>query len=66
MVTITNNESMLVEQVTIYDSIGKQLSTQTFNNQTEIQLNVENLASGTYMLHLQTAQGTAVKKLVKK
>ena len=32
---------------------------------TEIQLNVEHLASGNYMLHLKTAEGTAVKKLMK-
>ena len=66
VVNITNAENMVVEQVVIYDIAGKQLSTQTFNNETEIQLNVEHLASGTYMLHLQTNQGTAVKKLVKK
>jgi len=57
---------MLVNQVGIYDITGKQLNTQSFNNQTEIQLNVENLVSGTYMLHLQTTAGMAVKKLVKK
>lgn len=66
VVNITNNENMLVNQVTVYDITGKQLNTQTFNNETQIQLNVENLASGTYMLHLQTNEGTAVKKLVKK
>lgn len=66
VVNITNAENMLVQQVVIYDITGKQLSTQSFNNETEIQLNVENLVSGTYILHLQTAQGTAVKKLVKK
>ena len=66
VVNITNNENMLVNQVTVYDITGKQLSAQSFNNQTEIQLNVENLASGTYMLHLQTEEGIAVKKLVKK
>src|SRR5690606_10991413 len=66
VVNITNSENMVVNQVTVYDIAGKQLSTQSFNNDAEIQLNVENLASGTYMLHLQTAQGTAVKKLVKK
>ena len=66
VVNITNAENMRVQQVTIYDVAGKQLSTQNFNNEAEIQLNVENLASGTYMLHLQTKQGTAVKKLVKK
>lgn len=67
IVNITNNENLNVEQITVYNSTGKQINTQTFNNtQQEIQLNVNNLASGTYMLHLQTAQGTAVKKLIKK
>lgn len=66
VVNITNTENMVVNQVAIYDVAGKQLSTQNFNNEAEIQLNVENLASGTYMLHLQTNEGTAVKKLVKK
>ena len=66
VVNITNAENMLVNQVTIYDIAGKQLSTKKYNNETDIQLNVEHLASGTYMLHLQTKQGTAVKKLVKK
>ena len=66
VVNITNAENMQVQQVTIYDSSGKQLSTQSFNNETQIQLNIENLPSGTYMLHLQTNEGTAVKKLVKK
>ena len=66
VVNITNAENMLVNQVAIYDIAGKQLSIQTYNNETEIKLNVEHLASGTYMLHLQTNEGTAVKKLLKK
>ena len=66
VVNITNNENMLVNKVVIYDIAGKQLSAQSFSNETKVQLNVENLVSGTYMLHLQTNKGTAVKKLVKK
>ncbi|UUV20743.1 T9SS type A sorting domain-containing protein [Paenimyroides aestuarii] len=66
VVNITNAENMQIQQITVYDIAGKQLSTQTYNNETEIQLNVEHLANGTYMLHLQTKQGIAVKKLVKK
>src|SRR5690554_578814 len=66
VVHITNSENMQVQQVVIYDITGKQLSIQTFNNQTEIQLNVENLASGVYMLYIETETGVAVKKLVKK
>jgi len=66
VVNITNNENMLVNQVTVYDIAGKELKNQTFTNENQVQLNVENLASGTYMLHLQTTAGMAVKKLIKK
>jgi len=66
VVNITNSENMLVEQVTIYDITGKQLNTQTFNNEAQIQLNVENLVSGIYILQIKTNAGLAVKKLVKK
>lgn len=66
VVNITNSENMLVKQITIYDVTSKLLSTQTFNNELELQLNVENLATGTYMLHLETNQGIAVKKFIKK
>ena len=67
IVNITNSENILVKQVTVYDSNNsKELNTQNFNNESQIQLNVENLASGTYILHIQTNDGLAVKKLVKK
>ena len=66
VVTITNVENMQVQQVAVYDVAGKLITTQNFNEQAEIQLNVENLASGTYILNLQTNEGTAVKKLLKK
>jgi hypothetical protein len=66
VVNITNNENMLVNKVVIYDIAGKQLSAQSFSNETKVQLNVENLVSGTYMLHIQSDSGTAIKKLIKK
>jgi hypothetical protein len=66
VVNITNADNLYVESVTIYDISGKEIKKQAFANETNIQLNVENLASGAYMLHLQTNEGTAVKKLIKK
>lgn len=66
VVNITNNQNMFVKEVAVYDVTGKLINTQSFNEQAEILLNVEHLASGTYLLHLQTNEGTAVKKLVKK
>src|SRR5690554_3025384 len=65
-VTITNSENRRVNQIAVYDVSGKLISIQHYATQQEVRLNVENLASGTYMLHIQTASGTAVKKLVKK
>lgn len=65
VVNISNSENLLIKQVKIYDLSGKLISTQSFNNETEIQLNVDDLASDNYMLHLQTNEGTIVKKLVK-
>ncbi len=66
VVNITNSENMSVKQVEIYDLAGKLINTQNFNNEVEIQLNVENLTSGTYLLHLQTNEGVAMKKIIKK
>ena len=66
IVTITNSENLLVQQIAVYDTTGKLITTENYNSKTEIQLNIEDLASGTYLLHLKTNEGTAVKKLVKK
>lgn len=66
IVTLTTNEEVFINQIEIYDTAGKLLTTENHNNKTEIQLNVAHLASGTYMLHLTTDKGKAVKKLVKK
>lgn len=66
IVNITNNENMAVQQVTIYDVTGKQLIIQSFNGESDIQLNVESLSNGTYMLHIQSDSGTTLKKLIKK
>jgi len=64
-VNITNNEQMRIKEIEIYDTAGKLIETQTFNDQTQIQLNISALNSGTYLLHLKTNEGIAVKKLVK-
>jgi len=66
IVNITNSENIFITELAVYDIAGKLITTENYNNKTEIELNVENLASGTYLLHLKTSEGIAVKKLVKK
>src|SRR5690606_4916518 len=66
VVTITNNENINIEQVEVFDVSGKAIQSQAFNNDNEVQLNIKDLASGTYMLHIKTAESTVVKKVIKK
>ena len=65
-VTITTNDNIEVNQIKVYDLTGKFIARQDFKNEENIRLNVEKFASGTYLLHLQTDKGLAVKKLIKK
>lgn len=66
VVTITNSENIGVEQIQVFDISGKAVQSHIFNNENQVQLNVANLASGSYLLHIKTNAGTAMKKLVKK
>ncbi len=66
VVTINNAENITIEQVEVFDISGKTVKTQQFNNENQVQLNIEELASGSYLLHIKTNEGTAMKKLVKK
>jgi len=66
IVTITNNENIGVEQIKVFDISGKTVKSLRFNNENEVQLNLGDFASGMYLLHIKTNEGTAVKKVVKK
>lgn len=66
IVNITNSENMYVNQVQVYDIKSKLITMQSFDNASQIQLNVEALTSGTYLLHIHTNEGIAVKKLIRK
>ncbi len=65
IVNITNRENISVEQIHVFDISGKTVQSYFFNKENQVQLNIENLASGTYMLHIKTIKGVAVKKIIK-
>ncbi|HLW41620.1 MAG TPA: T9SS type A sorting domain-containing protein [Flavobacterium sp.] len=66
ILTITNSENIGIEEIMIYDINGKKVKRQNFNTRNEVQLNIRDFTSGTYMLHIKTNEGVAVKKVVKK
>lgn len=63
VVNFSTTDNLAVTNVKIYDVSGKLLKTiSTIENNA---INIESLATGTYLLHLKTNIGTAVKKIVK-
>src|SRR5690554_428284 len=66
VVTISNSENIGIKELLIYDITGRQISIYSYKNENEVQLNIENLSSGTYFLHIVTDKGTGIKKLIKK
>lgn len=66
IVNITNTENIEVEKIIIFDVNGKLIDTKIFNKQSKVQLNVATFAAGTYLLHIYTANGIGVKKVIKK
>jgi len=66
VVTISNAENIGMEEVVVYDGVGRVVKSEMFEAISDVQLNIADLASGSYFLHIKTAQGTAVKKLIKK
>jgi len=66
VVTISNSENIGIKELLVYDVAGKQIFTHSYKDKHQVQLNIEELKSGTYFLHIVTDEGTGIKKLVKK
>lgn len=66
MLTVTNGENIIIKKLTVYDVNGKTIKEQKGIDEKEITLNVENLSAGTYLLHIKTNSGIAVKSFIKK
>jgi len=66
IVHITNSIDVTIEEINIYDVTGKLIKTEKTASTENMVLNIEDLTSGSYLIHIKTSQGTAVKKIVKK
>ncbi len=66
LVNITNTENIAIEKITVYDVNGKLIDTKILGKESNVTLDVSNYAAGTYLLHIETNEGIAVKKVVKK
>ncbi|UUV22469.1 T9SS type A sorting domain-containing protein [Paenimyroides aestuarii] len=65
IVHITNMDHIAIDKISVYDVSGKIIKEEIYTTESDIQLNVESLQSGTYLLKLKTKHGTAIKKMIK-
>lgn len=64
-VTISNNDSILLTDVSITDINGRTVKTIKVNNLSEVQVNVSELTAGIYFMNVNTDSGKAVKRFIK-
>lgn len=65
VVTIANNENILVNGVTVADLNGRTVKTANFAGVSEAQVNISDLSTGIYMMTVSSDKGTLTKKIVK-
>lgn len=66
VLNVVNSENLLISEIAIYNASGKLVQSESFNNQLNIEMNTSYLTSGTYIVHITSAEGMAVKKMIKR
>lgn len=65
LVTISNNDNILLTNIIVTDINGRTVKTMKINNLSEVQINVGELNSGIYFMNIDTESGKVVKKFIK-
>ncbi|MGX7666558.1 T9SS type A sorting domain-containing protein [Flavobacterium pedocola] len=66
VVNITNNGALQINKVTVTDINGRTVKTINLDGVSESQINVSELNAGVYFVNIDTNEGSATKKVVKK
>lgn len=65
VLTIANDDHLGIEQIRVFDVHGRKVQQEKFNKESQIQVDLSRLNRGIYMIHMQTNEGTVVKKVIK-
>src|SRR5690606_5501171 len=66
VVTITSSSNIGIEELTVYDMNAKIVQSKKIKNESEIQFNMGDIATSSYLLHIKTGESVAIKKIIKK
>lgn len=64
-VTVNASNAFDIDSITITDLNGRAIKNYTFNSLASVELDLDEMASGTYFLGISTEQGTVTKKIIK-
>jgi hypothetical protein len=64
-ITVANNESIILNSISITDINGRNVKEVKVNNVSETEVNISDLSSGIYFMNINTDNGKAVKKIIK-
>ena len=65
IVSINNFSNINIKTVSITDLNGRIVRNQTYNNITNVEMNISDLAAGVYMMNIASDKGTTTKKIIK-
>ena len=66
IITVSNKNNVSVNSISIVDLNGRVLNQSKYTNQSKVQINISNLSTGIYMMNINTVNGIATKKIIKK
>ena len=66
IITVSNKNNVSVNSISIVDLNGRVLNQSRYTNQSKILINISNLSAGIYIMNINTVNGIATKKIIKK
>lgn len=66
IVNLISSDDIVINEIVVYDLSGKKLKNILYNYAKEVQINIEDLAEGVYLLDIKTNKGITQKKIIKK
>lgn len=64
-ITVSNSENIIVNRISITDLNGRVVKQNSYENVSNIQVNVSDLSSGVYMMNITSDKGSVTKKIIK-
>lgn len=65
VVNVSNSDNILINAVTVTDINGRTVKSAKYDNVSNLEINIGDLASGMYMMAIASDNGIAIKKIVK-